>query len=93
MFSAKCASNIKDQATHVALVVTEEVKKQAEQRINSRFIMYVLGIHKLALKKTQRGRRYAHSAESQKLKKAMDYLDSAKKHNDGTIVARYHENE
>ena len=37
--------------------VTEEIKKQAEQRINRRFIMYVRGLHQLALKITQRGRR------------------------------------
>ena len=31
--------------------ITAKVKKQAKQRTNSRFIMYVLGVHKLALKK------------------------------------------
>ena len=44
--------------------ITEEVKKQAEQRISSRFIMYVFGFHNLPLKNTQRGRRYGNSAES-----------------------------
>ena len=52
--------------------ITEEVKKEAEQRINSRFI-----IHNEALLKG--GRRYGNSAESLKLKKARDYLGSAKK--------------
>ena len=57
---------------------TDEVKKQAEPRINSRFTMYVPGIHNLAVKNIQRGRRYGHSAESQKLEKAKDELDVAK---------------
>ena len=34
--------------------ITEEVKKKDEQRINSRFIMSVSGIQKLALKNTER---------------------------------------
>ena len=59
--------------------ITEGVKKQAEQRISSRFIMYVLGVHDLILKKTQRGRRNGKSAESQKLKRARDYWNSAQK--------------
>ena len=51
MSTAKNAANIKDQARHLVLVdacykaFTEEVKKQAEQRINSRFIMCIVGIH------------------------------------------------
>ena len=36
----------------------------------------------VALKETQRGRRYGKSEESQKIKKAIDYLGSAKKRND-----------
>ena len=40
--------------------ITEEVKQLAEERISSRFIMYVLRIHDLTLKNTQRGRRYGH---------------------------------
>ena len=48
--------------------VTEEVKKQAEQRVNSRFITYVPGIHNSALKNTQRGGRWGKSEESQKSK-------------------------
>ena len=36
-------------------------KKQAEQRISSRYIMYVLSIHDLALKNTHRGRRHGKS--------------------------------
>ena len=47
----------------------EEVKEQAGQRINSRFVVYVLGIHNLALKK-KRGRRYGNSAESQKTRES-----------------------
>ena len=50
--------------------ISEEVKKQAEQRINSRFIMYVSGVHNKALKNNQRRRLLGKSAESQKLKKA-----------------------
>ena len=68
--------------------ITEEVKKQGQQPINNRSTMTVLGIHNLAYKNTQRGRRYGNSAESQKLKNANDYLGSAKKHNYGTIVER-----
>ena len=65
--------------------VTAEVKKQAEQRINGRFIMYVPGFHNLALKNIQRGPRYGNSLESEKRKKARAYLGSAKKQNFGTI--------
>ena len=69
--------------------LTKEVKKQAEQRISSRFIMYVLGIHKSALKNIQGSRRCGNSAESQKHTRARDNLNSAKKHTCGTIVERY----
>ena len=69
--------------------ITEEVKKQAEQRINCRFIMYVPGIHKLALKNNQIGRSYGKSAESKKNKRARYYVEFAQKHNRGTIVERY----
>ena len=72
VFNATLALNIQDQA----------VKKQAEQRINSRFIMYVPGIHNLSLENTQWGRRYGNSAESQKL------MNSFRKHNCGTTVER-----
>ena len=54
----KC-SRYRDQAKHfcgcgrMLKGITKEVKKQAEQRISSRFIMYVRGIHDLALKNTQ----------------------------------------
>ena len=34
--------------------ITAEVKRQAEQRINSRFIMYVPGVHELAWKNIQK---------------------------------------
>ena len=54
--------------------ITQKVKKQAEQRINSRFIMYVLVIHNLALKNTYTGRHHGNSAESQELKRARVYL-------------------
>ena len=73
--------------------ITAEVKKQAEQRIIGRFVVYVPGVHKLALKKIQRGRPYGNSAGSQKLKRARDYLGSARKLNYGTIVERYFEDE
>ena len=74
-----------------ATSITEEVKNQAEQGINSRFIMYVFGIHKFALKNTPKGRRYGTSAASQILKKARDDLDSSKKDNCGTVVECYFE--
>ena len=74
-------------------VITEEVKKLAEQRINSRFIMYVPGVHNLALKNIQRGRRYGNSAESHQLKKARAYLGPTEKQNYGTVVERYLEDE
>ena len=73
--------------------ITEGVKKQAEQRISSRFIMYVPVVHDSALKKTESGRRDGKSAGSQKPKRARDYFDSAQKHNCGTIVGPYHEKE
>ena len=62
--------------------IVEEVNKQAEQRISSRFIMYVHG-----------GRLYGNSAESHNLKKARDDLVSAKKPGYGTIVERFLEDE
>ena len=52
--------------------VTEEIKKQAEQRVSSPSIMYVPGVHKLALENTQWNRRYGHSAEPQKPKTGRD---------------------
>ena len=61
-----------------------------KQRINSRFIMYVPGIHNTALRKIQRGRCYGNSAESPKFRRR-HYLNSAKKQNCGTIVERYPE--
>ena len=42
---------------------------------------------------SKRGRRQGNSAESQKLTTARGYLNSAKKHNCGTIVDRYLEDE
>ena len=67
----------------------DEVRTQAEQRICSRFIMYVPGIDDSALENAQRGRRHGTSQKSQKLKRAKDYLDSARKHHCGRIVERY----
>ena len=46
-----------------------------------------------SMKNTPRGRRNGNTAESQKLKKAGEYLGSAKKPNYGTIVERYLEDE
>ena len=76
-----------------AISITEGFKKQTEPRINSRFIMHVDSIHQFALKNTERGRRYGKSAEPQKLERAGDYLNSAKKHSCGTTVERYLEDE
>ena len=58
--------------------ITAEVTKQARQRINDRFIMCVPGVHKWAWKNIQRGRPYGNSATSRTLKKARDYLGSAR---------------
>ena len=69
--------------------ITEEAKKQAEQRISNPFVLYLPVIRDLALKKTQRSQRVGKSEESQKLKRGKDYFDSAQKHNCGTIVERY----
>ena len=57
--------------------------------LSSRYIMYVPGIHGLALKNTQMARRNGKSEESKKLKRAKDYLDSAHKQHCRTIVERY----
>ena len=66
----------------------EEVKKQTEQRINMWLIMSVLEFTSWRGRVLNRGRRYVNSAESQKLRKAIDKLDSTKKHIYGTIVER-----
>ena len=74
--------------------ITGEVKKQAEQRINSRCTMYVTGIHNLALKKTQKGStlwKLCRIAKTEK--KARDYLGSAKKQIYGTIMERHLEDD
>ena len=42
--------------------ITEEVNNQAEQRINSRFIMYVHGILQLSIEEYLKGRRYGNFA-------------------------------
>ena len=47
----------------------------------------------LALKITQNGPPYGNSSESQKLKKAREYLGAAKKHKYGTMVERGLEDE
>ena len=59
--------------------ITEEVKKQADQRIHSRIIMYVPGVDDLVVKNAQRGRRSGTSAKSHKLKRARDCLNSPRK--------------
>ena len=55
-------------------------QKQAEQRINSRSIIYVFAIHNLALQHSQRSRHHGQSAESNKLKRTRDCLTLVKKH-------------
>ena len=45
--------------------IAEKIKKEAEQRINSRVIMYAFETHNLALKNAQRGRRLGNFAEYQ----------------------------
>ena len=84
LFNAEHASTTKDQTETFCVCgstlpgITEEVQKQEEQRMNSRFIIYVPVIDKLALTNTQTSRLYGHSADSSP-KKARDYFDSAKK--------------
>ena len=58
---------------------TAEVKKQAERRINSRFLMHDTGVQKILLKNSRRGRRYGNSAESQTLKRARGFMGSARR--------------
>ena len=63
--------------------------QEAGRTTNQQSIDHVrLGVHKIASKNIQRGRRCGNSAESQKLKNARDYLGSAKKQHIGTIVER-----
>ena len=74
--------------------ITEVVKQQAEQRINSRFTMYVPGIDNLEFEENSSGLTLWKLCRfTKKLKKARDYLGSAQKHNCGTIVERYLEDE
>ena len=46
--------------------ITDEVKKQAEKRINSQYTMYVPGIHDLALKNAHRSRRNGKKLKTRK---------------------------
>ena len=64
--------------------ITDELKKQAEQRINSRYIMYVPDIHDRS-----KGADAMENLMSHKLKRAKDYLDSSHKHNCGMVGERY----
>ena len=43
--NAQMLKDTRDPAKHVTQGITEEVKKQAEQRISGRFIMCVPGVH------------------------------------------------
>ena len=70
--------------------LTVQVKKRAEQRSSSRFIMCVFGIHDSAFKKTQRGRRCGTSVDSRKLKRARDYKDSARYLEDEPAISNAH---
>ena len=61
--------------------ITEEDKQQAEQTKQKTIHLSI------------RGRRCGNATESQQLKKARDYLGSAKEHSYGPIVDRYLEDE
>ena len=52
--------------------IAAEVKTQAAQRINNRFIMFVPGVHTCALKNIQRC--HGHSAESQKFERKQEII-------------------
>ena len=66
--------------------ITDEVKKQAEQRI-SRYIMWVSGIHDLVLKILTGSDAMDNLKNAQKLKWTENY--SAHQHNCGAIVDSY----
>ena len=66
--------------------ITKEVKKQAEQRIGSRYIMYVPTIHDVAWEYPN-GSTLWKIGKSQKLEnREKDHFDAAKKKNCGQIV-------
>ena len=69
--------------------IAEEVNKQADQRISSRFITYVPDVHDLALNTQRVGAMKVQQNRKKKLKRNQDYYDFEKKHNCGTIVERY----
>ena len=66
--------------------ITEEVKKQAEQRISGRFIMCVPGVH-VSIENIPKGVHTVENLQNRKnSKRAKVYLDSAQKLNCGTIA-------
>ena len=71
--------------------ITQEVKKQAEQRMNSRFIMYTSWHWRIPKGVDVKETLQNHTKK--KLQKARDYLNSTMKHNYGKIVERYQEDE
>ena len=94
VFNDKSASYIKDQARHVVLVVAcykaqprgSKSRQSNESTVDSSCTS--LESTKLALKNTPQRKLWKPCS-----KKARDYLDSAKKHNYGRIVARDIEDE
>ena len=95
----KDAQDTRDQAKHFAAVVvccktspkSSRSKQSNESTVDpSRTSLAFMTKH---WKNTQKARRYGKSEESHKLKRAKDYLDSARKHHCGTIVERDHNDE
>ena len=69
--------------------ITEEVKKQAEQRISSRIIVYVRDIHDLAQKIPNGVDAMGICRNFKNSKEQKDFLDSAQKYKCRRIVDRY----
>ena len=65
--------------------ITEEVKKQAERQIKSRFIMYVPGVHNLPLKITSKGSTFwthCRIAKTQESERWLGFRQEAELRND-----------
>ena len=73
--------------------MTEEVKKQAEQRINSRVVMHVLEGHNLALKSIQRVDVMETRHDHKNSRKQEITWETQKTQNYGTVVERHFEDE
>ena len=62
----------------------KEVEKQAQQRIDGRFFMYVLGSHNSTLKNTQRVdvMETLQNHKTQKSKRLLEFREEAQSRND-----------